>query len=154
MFNQGDEGTSWYVILKGSVNVVIHGKGIVTSLQEGDDFGQLALINNAPRYTRDYITRARDRDRSTSAEQTISDGYPAGESSTRPLIDRLSACFNTAGAIDGPTGAIRAQYGRHHIAGRVLYYGWPPSGSFFCAKQEHKSGEMGEVNVGGSDVDL
>ncbi len=49
VFNQGDEGVSWYVILKGSVNVVIHGKGTVTTLQEGDDFGQLALINNAPR---------------------------------------------------------------------------------------------------------
>ncbi len=49
VFNQGDEGTSWYVILKGSVNVVIHGKGVVTTLQDGDDFGQLALINNAPR---------------------------------------------------------------------------------------------------------
>ncbi|XP_059352336.1 rap guanine nucleotide exchange factor 4-like isoform X2 [Daphnia carinata] len=49
LFNQGDEGTSWYVILKGSVNVVIHGKGVVTTLQDGDDFGQLALINNAPR---------------------------------------------------------------------------------------------------------
>ena len=52
MFNQGDEGVSWYVILKGSVNVVIHGKGTVTTLQEGDDFGQLALINNAPRYSK------------------------------------------------------------------------------------------------------
>lgn len=50
VFNQGDEGTSWYVILKGSVNVVIHGKGTVTTLQDGDDFGQLALINNAPRW--------------------------------------------------------------------------------------------------------
>ncbi|XP_046437750.1 rap guanine nucleotide exchange factor 4-like isoform X7 [Daphnia pulex] len=49
LFNQGDEGVSWYVILKGSVNVVIHGKGVVTTLQDGDDFGQLALINNAPR---------------------------------------------------------------------------------------------------------
>lgn len=49
VFNQGDEGTSWYVILKGSVNVVIHGKGVVTTLLDGDDFGQLALINNAPR---------------------------------------------------------------------------------------------------------
>ncbi|KAJ8309150.1 hypothetical protein KUTeg_014024 [Tegillarca granosa] len=26
MFNQGDEGKSWYIILKGSVNVVIYGK--------------------------------------------------------------------------------------------------------------------------------
>ncbi|XP_065559273.1 rap guanine nucleotide exchange factor 4-like isoform X3 [Artemia franciscana] len=49
LFQQGDEGTSWYVILKGSVNVVIHGKGVVNMLKEGEDFGQLALVNNAPR---------------------------------------------------------------------------------------------------------
>uniref|UniRef100_K7FGB1 Rap guanine nucleotide exchange factor 3 n=1 Tax=Pelodiscus sinensis TaxID=13735 RepID=K7FGB1_PELSI len=45
LFSQGDKGTSWYIIWKGSVNVVTHGKGLVTTLHEGDDFGQL----DAPR---------------------------------------------------------------------------------------------------------
>ena len=26
VFHQGDEGTSWYIIYKGSVNVIVHGK--------------------------------------------------------------------------------------------------------------------------------
>lgn len=26
MFSQGDKGTSWYIIWKGSINVITHGK--------------------------------------------------------------------------------------------------------------------------------
>lgn len=50
VFHQGDEGKSWYIIIQGSVDVVIYGKGCVTSLYAGEDFGKLALVNNAPRW--------------------------------------------------------------------------------------------------------
>ncbi|KAH7731423.1 Protein EPAC-1 [Aphelenchoides avenae] len=49
LFRQGEEGHSWYIILRGSVNVSIKGKGTVCTLHEGDDFGKLALINDTPR---------------------------------------------------------------------------------------------------------
>uniref|UniRef100_A0A4W5RJD4 Rap guanine nucleotide exchange factor 4 n=1 Tax=Hucho hucho TaxID=62062 RepID=A0A4W5RJD4_9TELE len=49
LFNQGEEGTSWYIIQKGSVNVVIYGKGVVCTLHEGDDVGKLALVTDSPR---------------------------------------------------------------------------------------------------------
>lgn len=49
VFQQGEEGRSWYIILKGSVDVVTHSKGNVDVISEGEDFGKLALINDAPR---------------------------------------------------------------------------------------------------------
>lgn len=49
LFSQGDEGRSWYIIIKGSVDVDIQGQGVVCTLHEGDDFGNLAIINDAPR---------------------------------------------------------------------------------------------------------
>lgn len=41
-------GTSWYVIYRGSVNVVVNGV-VVCALQEGEGFGELALVNDRPR---------------------------------------------------------------------------------------------------------
>lgn len=50
VFNQGDEAKSWYIILKGAVDVSINGKGVVATLSEGDDFGKLSLVNKTPRF--------------------------------------------------------------------------------------------------------
>ena len=49
MFNQGDVGSWWYIVFRGSVSVDIAGKGTVCTLKEGEEFGKLALVNNAPR---------------------------------------------------------------------------------------------------------
>ena len=49
MFNQVDEIKSWYIILKGSVQCVVYGKGVVGTYHEGDDFGKLTLVNHSPR---------------------------------------------------------------------------------------------------------
>ena len=48
MFKQGDEGTCWYIIYKGKVEVLVNGS-VVCLLSDGDGFGELALINDKPR---------------------------------------------------------------------------------------------------------
>ncbi|CAB3403280.1 unnamed protein product [Caenorhabditis bovis] len=49
VFRQGEIGDHWYIVLKGAVDVNVHGKGVVCVLHEGDDFGKLALVNDSPR---------------------------------------------------------------------------------------------------------
>ena len=45
LFSENDEAHSWYIILDGSVNVVVQRKGVVCTLSDGDDFGKLCLTN-------------------------------------------------------------------------------------------------------------
>ncbi len=49
VFEQGQQGDTWYVILRGSVDVVVNGVK-VCALHEGDGFGELAVISKDPRY--------------------------------------------------------------------------------------------------------
>lgn len=55
VFSQGDVGDSIFLILRGSVDVFIHGKHI-KSLKQGSFFGEIALIANIPR-TASVVTR-------------------------------------------------------------------------------------------------
>jgi CRP-like cAMP-binding protein len=66
IFLQGDVGTSWYVILKGSTSVSVLKNGenvLVKVLTAGEGFGDLALINDKPRaatiMTREYTELVR-----------------------------------------------------------------------------------------------
>jgi hypothetical protein len=53
IFREGDKGDKLYLILEGQINIVklIPGKGgkILTTLKPGDYFGEMALIDEAPR---------------------------------------------------------------------------------------------------------
>ena len=50
IFNQGDVGLGMYIIVKGAVDIICNpGMHVLAELQEGDFFGELALLDEAPR---------------------------------------------------------------------------------------------------------
>jgi len=50
VFNQGDVGLGMYIIVKGAVEIVCAPDGhILAELNEGDFFGELALLDDSPR---------------------------------------------------------------------------------------------------------
>ncbi|KAJ1533284.1 hypothetical protein HK096_005435 [Nowakowskiella sp. JEL0078] len=53
VFRQGEVGTSWFIVMSGSLDVFVDGKDgesvVVAHRLRGDGFGELALVNVAPR---------------------------------------------------------------------------------------------------------
>ena len=49
VFEKGDEGDKFYVLARGKVEVVSQDGGRLAVLTDGDFFGEIALVNNAPR---------------------------------------------------------------------------------------------------------
>ena len=48
IFKQGDDASSFFIVEKGSLDVIVNDK-FVRTLKKGDGFGELALLYNAPR---------------------------------------------------------------------------------------------------------
>jgi len=50
IFNQGDVGLGMYIIVRGAVEIIYNPGGhILAELQDGDFFGELALLDESPR---------------------------------------------------------------------------------------------------------
>jgi len=50
IFNQGDVGLGMYIIMRGEVEIICNpGRHMLAELQDGDFFGELALLDEAPR---------------------------------------------------------------------------------------------------------
>lgn len=50
IFHQGDVGLGMYIIVRGAVEIICNpGRHVLAELQDGDFFGELALLDEAPR---------------------------------------------------------------------------------------------------------
>ena len=49
LFNQGDDGSSMYIILAGEVEVVVKGVGVVHTMTGGDILGEIGLVKSVER---------------------------------------------------------------------------------------------------------
>jgi len=93
VFKQGDTGTEWYAIYRGSVDVAVSKTGnlldseVVCTLGQGYAFGEMAILNNQPRY----------------AQRGPGESYAWAKTLTRPALccaafARVLACYAQSNA--------------------------------------------------------
>lgn len=52
VFREGDQGDAWYVLFEGELEVIKDsgdGKGVITTLEPRDCFGEMAILDGSPR---------------------------------------------------------------------------------------------------------
>ena len=107
IIKQGDAGDAFFVIKSGTVACTVDGVGEVASLGPGDFFGEMALLNDAPR-TANVIARG--------AVSALSLGRGPFELMLGPLQVRLPLCVGGL-LLDlmVPSGTAAGDDGRHRV---------------------------------------
>jgi CRP/FNR family transcriptional regulator, cyclic AMP receptor protein len=92
LVEQGEAGLLFFVVLDGEATVVRDGRG-VASLGPGDFFGELALLDNRPRYA--SVTSDTDMDLLVLRRRHFQRVLQASPTMTRKLLRALAARLRT-----------------------------------------------------------
>lgn len=57
LFNQGDDGSSLYILLSGEININVEGVGTVHVMKTGEIVGEIGLVKRIPRTATAVVTK-------------------------------------------------------------------------------------------------